>query len=161
MNMSDCENIVQAALARMDGETHPLPDHAVQEHLKACPRCREEIAELRAVLQPLNDLQRSVFTDDLWPNIETALVDTSRLKAPSWYYTVFFMFGLILVGLKVLEVYPTFLPSLLIKLLSLLVPILLFLILKENPLRIRDDLYGADSPVTLTQKEKCHVLSAD
>jgi len=158
MNRSECENVMYAALARMDGEQPQLCEKETLDHLANCQSCRDELAELTSVLQPLNEQKRRVFSHDLWSDVEAALVSPAQALPDYKYIVMFSIFGMILLVAKVLEVSPGIAPGPMIKLISIVVTIVFFCLLKQNPFQIREDLMLSHRQAPLTQDKPKELL---
>jgi len=150
-----------AALARMDGELPQLGEKEVLDHLANCQSCRDELAGLTAVFRPLNEQKRRAFPHDLWPEVEAALASPAQVLPDYNYIVMSSIFGAILLVAKVLEVSPGIAPGPLIKLISIVVTIGFFCLLRQNPFQIREDLMSShnQAPSTKTQTEDCYVSS--
>ncbi|MFC1762095.1 zf-HC2 domain-containing protein [Planctomycetota bacterium] len=163
MKTTDCENIMCAALARIDGETSPLSEEAIRNHITSCQRCRDELADLASALQPLNEQKRGMFEDDLWPEIEAGLVSPEQTSANLQQVVIFSLFGIFLLVIKALELSPAILPGPFIKCAALVVTVGFFCVLKSNPFRIQEDLNtlaGSGSSWTVREMEDNHVISS-
>ena len=58
----------------VDAELGPDEQRRVEAHLEECPRCRADEASLRALLDEVAALPRSITPDrDLWPEIADRL----------------------------------------------------------------------------------------
>ena len=161
MNQSQCENVMCAALARLDGELPPLSEKETLDHLANCQRCRDELAEITSVLQPLNKQKRREIEHDLWPAMEAIVASPAQPMSQTKYLIMFFLFGLFLLVAKIFELHPGIISGLIVKPLSILVTLLFFLLLKQNPFRIRADLAVSCTTPSFpkTTKEVSHVSS--
>jgi predicted anti-sigma-YlaC factor YlaD len=135
-----CEKVQLAAMAALDGETPPLPDQEIREHLAACAACRAEVKQLQQALAPLNRQKPCVFTKDLWPGVEAALRKQTAPAQPRREASVFAVLGLFLLACKILGVLPELGGNWLPKVLPLVAALVLFGILKQNPFHITGNL---------------------
>jgi hypothetical protein len=160
MNTTECEQVMCAALARLDGESPPLSEKETLDHLAQCQRCREELAALTSALQPLDVQTRRPFEHDLWPDM-AAQVSPGRPQAAPKVMILFGLFGLFLLTAKILELSPQMMPGLIIKPISIVGTLIFFCLLKQNPFRICADLALPYMKPTATETlmEASHVSS--
>ena len=140
MTSERCEKVRWAALAALDGETPPLSEREIQEHLATCAACRAEVAQLQRALAPLNRQKPRVFTEDVWPGVEAALRRQTAPAAPRREAYVFAVLGLFLFACKVVGVLPELGGNWLPKVLPLVAALVLFGVLKQNPFHITGNL---------------------
>jgi hypothetical protein len=74
---------------------------------------------------------------DLWPAIENRIAKRAR---PVVGWQPFALMGLLLIIYKLLEMLPTRDPGMALKLVPLVIVVLLFVLIKENPFRINTEL---------------------
>jgi len=89
--MTDPHPEIQALLDDfVDGHLEPGEARRVEEHLAACPACRDEVAGLRALIEDSRDLPREIAPSrDLWPGIASRLGGAAQPRlvpgATAWY----------------------------------------------------------------------------
>ncbi len=135
-----CEKVRLAAMAALDGETPPLSEQEIREHLAACAACRAEVQQLQRALAPLNRQKPRVFTEDVWPGVEAALRKQAAPAAPRHEVYVFAVLGLFLLACKIVGVLPGLGGNWLPKVLPLVAAVVLFGVLKQNPFHITGNL---------------------
>jgi anti-sigma factor RsiW len=81
MNTPQCDAIVLAAMAWMDGEAAPIDRAEIDVHILTCRHCASEIATLRLVAERLAPVGRSAVTADVWPAIEAQLDRTHAIPS--------------------------------------------------------------------------------
>jgi predicted anti-sigma-YlaC factor YlaD len=135
-----CEKVRLAAMAALDGETPPLSEQEIHEHLATCAACRAEVEQLQQVLAPLNRQKPRVFAEDVWPGVEAALREQAAPAQPRREAYVFVVLGLFLLACKVLGVLPELGGNWLPKALPLVAALVLFGVLKQNPFHITGNL---------------------
>ncbi len=135
-----CEKVRLAAMAALDGETPPLSEQEIHEHLAACAACRAEVEQLQRALAPLNRQTLRVFTEDVWPGVEAALRQQTAPAQPRREAFVFAVLSLFLLACKIVGVLPEMGGNRLPKVLPLVAAIVLFGVLKQNPFHITGNL---------------------
>ncbi len=135
-----CEKVRWAAMAALDGETPPLSEQEIHEHLAACAACRAEVERLQQAMAPLSRQKPRVFTEDVWPGVEAALQKQTAPAQPRREASVFAMLGLFLLACKVVGVLPELGGNWLPKVLPLAAAIVLFGVLKQNPFHVTGNL---------------------
>ncbi len=135
-----CEKVRLAAMAALDGETPPLSELEIQEHVAACAACRAEVEQLQRALAPLNRQKPRIFTEDVWPGVEAALRQQAAPAQPHREAYVFAVLGLFLFACKVVGVLPELGGNWLPKVLPLAAALALFAVLKQNPFHITGNL---------------------
>ncbi|HBR69310.1 MAG TPA: hypothetical protein DEA55_08055 [Rhodospirillaceae bacterium] len=137
MNEINCENALLAKMAEIDGEEPPLSAEQINLHLATCANCWQEIEQMQAADNLLNRQMRREQTADLWAAIETRIsaqeVAQNRWKPFAWL-------GALLVAYKVLELLPAQNFGLAFNLVPLVLIVATFVLLKENPFKINDEL---------------------
>jgi len=140
MTSERCEKVRLAAMAALDGETPPLSEQEIHEHLATCAACRAEVEQLQRVIAPLNRQKPRVFTEDVWPGVEAALRKQAAPAQPRREAYVFAVLGLFVFACKVLGVLPELGGNWLPKVLPLVAALVLFGVLKQNPFHITGNL---------------------
>lgn len=134
MKEPNCEEMLMAQLATADGEQ--LPEHAAA-HIAACANCQQQLQQLETLDQMLMSQTLSEPAVDLWPAIENRIAPSQR-AAVSW--KPFALIGLLLVIYKLVEMLPVRDPSHALKIVPLVIVVLLFVLIRENPFRINTEL---------------------
>ncbi len=81
MDTPQCDAIVVAAMALMDGETPPVDRAEIDAHMLTCRRCASEIETLRSLADRLAPVRHAAVTADVWPAIEAQLGRTDAIPA--------------------------------------------------------------------------------
>jgi predicted anti-sigma-YlaC factor YlaD len=135
MNELTCEDVLMAQMAAADGEESGFSKQQLSAHIAGCANCQHEQKQLQALDQLLAGHTLSEPRVDLWPVIEKKVARRSTL---SW--RPFALIGLLLVIYKLLEMLPARDPGMIFKLVPLVIVVLLFVFIKENPFRINTEL---------------------
>lgn len=68
----------------VDGRLDPVTVGRVEEHVRTCTQCSEELADLRALLSGVASLPREVLPgDDIWTNLRDAIEDRKHVMLPN------------------------------------------------------------------------------
>lgn len=70
-----CDEVLVAVMATLDGEEAALPAQTIDAHLQGCPRCREEVADMKAVHARLAHVDYPGPRMDLWPAINERMAE--------------------------------------------------------------------------------------
>src|ERR1043165_433204 len=135
MNELTCEDVLMAQMAAADGEESGFSKQQLSAHCSGCANCQHEQKQLQALDQLLAGPTLSEPRVDLWAVIEKKVARRSTL---SW--RPFALIGLLLVIYKLLEMLPARDPGMIFKLVPLVIVVLLFVFIKENPFRINTEL---------------------
>ena len=135
MNDLSCEDVLMAQMALADGEDPGFAQEQLTAHVAGCANCQHELKPLQALDQMLAGQAISESNVDLWPVIENRI---AKRKALGW--RPFALIGSLLVIHKLLEMLPAEDPGLAFKLVPLIIVVLLFVLIKENPFRINTEL---------------------
>ncbi len=135
-----CEKVRLAAMAALDGETPPLSEQEIREHVAACAACRAEAEQLQRAMAPLNRQKPRIFAEDVWPGVEAALQKQDAAAQSRREAHVFAVLGPFLLACKVVGVLPDLGSNWLPKVLPLAGAIALFCVLKQNPFQITGNL---------------------
>jgi anti-sigma factor RsiW len=73
MDTPQCDAIIVAAMAWMDGEAAPIDRAEIDVHILTCRHCASEIETLRSLAERLAPVSRAAVTADVWPAIEAQL----------------------------------------------------------------------------------------
>jgi len=134
MQKLNCEDVLRAQMAAADGEEPGFSKDLLAAHVAGCANCHHELDQLQALDQMLAGHTLSEPRVDLWPAIENRIAK----RAIAWQ--PFALIGLLLVIYKLLEMLPARDPGMAIKLVPLVIVVLLFVLIKENPFRINTEL---------------------
>ena len=134
MQKLNCEDVLTAQMAAADGEEPGFSKDLLAAHVAGCANCHHELEQLQALDQMLVGHTLSEPRVDLWPAIENRIAK----RAIAWQ--PFALIGLLLVIYKLLEMLPARDPGMAIKLVPLVIVVLLFVLIKENPFRINTEL---------------------
>jgi anti-sigma factor RsiW len=73
IELSRCDEVRMAALARLDGETPRLTAEEVDAHSAGCAACRAALADLTALHGSLERMDYERLEVDLWPAVRKGL----------------------------------------------------------------------------------------
>lgn len=137
MKKLSCEDVLMAQMAVADGEEPGFSKDELVAHIGACANCQHELEPLQALDQVFAAQTVAEPRVDLWPAIENRIAKHSR-SAIGW--KPFALIGLLLVIYKLVEMLPAEDPGMAFKLVPLVIVILLFVLIRENPFRINTEL---------------------
>lgn len=137
MNEINCENALLAKMAEMDGEETSFSAEQRNLHVATCEQCGQEIEQMQAADNLLKRQARREQTADLWAVIEPRL---GAQEVPQNGWKPFAWLGALLVVYKVLELLPAQTFGLAFNLVPLVLIIATFVLLKENPFKINEEL---------------------
>lgn len=139
MNKLNCEQTIISLLAEFDGEESDLSTEQVLSHLADCRACREEYEQMKSTVLLLKNQKRRQQDADLWTAIEERISAGSK-TVPEMRWQVFLLLGLLLVGYKILEIYPETDFGFFFKFTPVVIVAVLFIAVKENPFRIKTEI---------------------
>ena len=134
MKELSCEDVLMAQMAAADGEQPSFSKELLAAHMTGCANCQSELKQLLALDRVLVSQTVAEQHVDLWPTIE------KRIGKPVLGWRPFALIGLLLIIYKLLEMLPARDLGLAFKLVPLVIVILLFVFIKENPFRINTEL---------------------
>ena len=139
MNTINCEDVLLAMMALIDGEESKFSSKQIEAHSANCPNCRQEIEQMQN-LDKFFRLQKRRESDiDLWAVIRSKIMIQPKVaKESTWY--LFLPLVAFLIAFKLLEIIPEHDFGLAIKVIPLALVITLFAFLKENPFKINTKL---------------------
>lgn len=137
MNGTNCEDILMAKMAELDGEKKEISAEAMNLHLSGCENCRLEFERMQSVGNLLEKQTRREQSADLWSAIERR-IGVRNASTISW--KPFVVIGAILVIYKLLEMLPERDLGLAFKIVPLIFVAALFVFLKENPFKVNAEL---------------------
>jgi len=74
-----CQEIREQLNDYVDGELATDVEHRVEEHLAACAGCREDVRQLRSLLEAAGSLAAEIEPErDLWPGVESRIGKPER-----------------------------------------------------------------------------------
>ena len=140
VNKKYCEKIRLSAMAIQDGEVPPLSVKELDEHLKFCADCSRELEQQKIVIGLLGEQSRRFITEDVCSRV-AGTIGQSRVKLKGRQELgLFIVLGLILLVYKVIEVLPDFTPGLIVKTMPFVPVFVFFVLLKENPFKVNQNL---------------------
>jgi hypothetical protein len=134
MKELSCEDVLMAQMAAADGEETEFSKEQLAAHMRGCAHCQNELKQLLALDRVLVSHNLAEQRVDLWPAVE------NRITKPVLGWRPFALIGLLLIIYKLLEMLPARDLGLAFKLVPLVIVILLFVFIKENPFRINTEL---------------------
>ena len=137
MNELNCEDVLIAKMAEADGEVTNLSRSQMDLHIAGCESCGRELEQMQATTELLRHQSRSAIDADLWPAIEQRI---GKPKPTHSGWKIFAILAALLVAYKLLEMLPEQDPGFAFKLVPLLIVVVLFVFIKENPFRINTEL---------------------
>jgi len=129
-----------AAMAIADGYQSELSSDQIEAHLAECLDCRHEIGQLRALSSLLDAQERRQRTESVWRLVEQRLPDVAVARSTSRAWRPFMLFGVLLLGYRLVEMIPERDFGLLFKLVPVVLVIAAFSYLRENPFKIHSEL---------------------
>jgi anti-sigma factor RsiW len=133
-----CEEVLISQMAAADGEEPELTKQQLSTHIAGCANCQHELQQFRGLDQLLAGHTLSQESHvDLWPAVENRIARPARA---TFRWQPFALIGLLLVIYKLLEMLPARDPGLAFKLVPLVIVVLLFILIRENPFRINTEL---------------------
>jgi len=140
MNKNYCEKIRISAMAILDGEEPKLSTEKINEHLQSCADCRHELEQQKQIVNLLGEQKRRSFTEDVCSRIAAAIRESEAKRYAGQRLWPFVVLGLILLTYKIIEVLPGVTAGLFIKSMPLVVIIVFFSLLKQNPFKLNQNL---------------------
>ena len=128
-----CEDVLMSQMAAADGEEPEFSKQQLSTHIGSCVNCQHELHQFQALDQLLTGHTLSEPRVNLWPAIENGI-------AKGTHWRPFALIGLLLVIYKLLEMLPARDPGMAFKLVPLIIVVLLFVFIRENPFRINTEL---------------------
>lgn len=84
----DCEQIRISAMAISDGEEGPISSAQIDEHVRECAACREEVESLCDASPLPPTIRRAKSTESIWPSLESRLRDLPSVSCGSNTVTI-------------------------------------------------------------------------
>lgn len=140
MKTMNCEAVRMASSAAADGYSGPLEPAQIEEHVAQCGDCRSEIERLVELMRLLDSLNRRESKEQLWSGIEARLAAPAPAGGVSRDLRLLVPVGVVLLAYKLFEQLADRNIGFQLKLVPLLLVIVLFALLKENPFKISAEL---------------------
>ena len=137
MTKINCENVLLAMLAELDGEETEFSAEQRMQHFAECADCQREFEQIQKTDDLLKKQTRREQDADLWSAIERRI---EPKLAPRVGWQIFLVTGAFLVACKLLEMLPAEEFGWWLKIVPLIFVIALFGFLKENPFKINTEL---------------------
>ena len=137
MKELSCDDVLMAQMAVADGEEPAFSKGQLAAHTTACANCQNELTQMLALNRVLASQTVAEPQIDLWTTIENRIAKPTS-SVLGW--RPFALIGLLLVIYKLLEMLPARDPGIAFKLVPLVIVVLLFVLIKENPFRINTEL---------------------
>ena len=132
-----CEDVLISQMAVADGEEPEFSKQQLSTHIAGCANCQHELKQLQALDHLLTGHTLSEPDVDLWPAIENRI---AKRTSAAFRWQPFALIGLLLVIYKLLEMLPARDLGMAFKLVPLVIVVLLFVFIRENPFRINTEL---------------------
>jgi hypothetical protein len=140
MKTVNCEAVRIASSAASDGYRGPLDPAQIEDHLAQCRDCRSEVEQLSELMRLLDSAKRRQSNEQLWGDIEARLAAQAPVGGVSRDLRLLLPVGVVLLAYKLFEQLADRNIGFQIKLVPLLLVIVLFALLKENPFKISAEL---------------------
>ena len=80
----DCEDVLVAVMATLDGETPLLAADRIESHLARCSRCREAVEPMKGLQQQLAAMTLPGPAIDVWPAVERQIGAGRSARHAPW-----------------------------------------------------------------------------
>ena len=140
MDTQNCEAVRMASSAALDGQLGLLEPAQVEDHLGRCSDCRAEVERVAELMGLLDSQKRRASSDQLWSGIEARLAMPAQTSRASRDFRLLVPTVVVLLGYKFFEQLSVHNTGFQMKLVPLLLVIVLFAVLKENPFKINAEL---------------------
>lgn len=135
MNETNCENILMAKMAELEGEKTEISAENVNLHFSICENCRNEFAQMQNIGDLFKAQTRHEANPNLWSAIDEQITEKKSLSAKPFVFL-----GIFLLVYRLLELLSEGGFSLAIKMIPVIFIIALFVFIKENPFKINTEL---------------------
>jgi len=132
-----CEDVLMSQMATADGEQPEFSMQQLSTHIATCANCQHELKQSQVLDQLLAGHTLSEARVELWPAIENRI---AKRSSSAFHWRPFALIGLLLVVYKLLEMLPARDLGMAFKLVPLVIVVLLFVFIRENPFRINTEL---------------------
>lgn len=136
MSILNCEDMLMLKMAEADGE-HIEISNETKIHFEQCKNCRREFEQVHGFDRLFNAHTRLEQHIEVWPLIGERISSSNRKQIAWWPFGVV---AIILVGSKLFEMLPEHAPGFAIKIVPLVIAIILFVLIRENPFRLNSEL---------------------
>jgi anti-sigma factor RsiW len=123
-----------------DGCKPRLSPGEIETHIADCASCRDELAQMKAVMGLLDSQKRRELPANIWSAVERRLERGAPQKTTRATWQVFIALALLLAGYKFIELAAERDFGLAFKVVPLLIAVAVFLAIKENPFKINVEL---------------------
>ena len=127
-------------MAISDGELPQLSELQIKEHVESCTDCRVELEKQKYAIELLDGQKRRPYDVDVWSGIKPVIEQSAIRPMHRLQLWMFAALGLILFTYKIIEVLPVFTPGVVVKLTSLVIVFVFFVLLRQNPFAINQNL---------------------
>ena len=141
MNKEYCEKVRLSVMAMSDGEQSQLPESDINEHLLTCSECRDVIEQLQIASGMLKAQKRKTYEVNILDEVQPILMNAKMLSEPSSRSVSFIIFGFVMLILKIIDLSPVFTTEIIVKVISIFVVIVFFVLIKQNPFAINQNLH--------------------
>lgn len=132
----NCEEVLLAKMAEIDGESNGVSFEDAEAHIADCDNCRREIAELGKLNDIFERHQRVERHVNVWPVVQGRIA--ARPGTASW--RVFGVLAIFLAASKVIGMFFENDGAWLFGLVPLALAAMLFALLRENPFKVNTEL---------------------
>ena len=140
MKKEYCEKIRISAMAISDGERPLLSELQIIEHIESCEDCRVELEQQKYATELLDGQERRSYDVDVWSGIKPVIEQSAIRPKHRLQLWMFAALGLVLFAYKIIEVLPVFTPGVVVKLMSLVIVFVFFVLLRQNPFVVSQNL---------------------
>ena len=131
-----CEKVRLSAMAISDGQQPLVSQEEIIKHVSSCSDCRTAIEQLKNVAELLEGKKRQFYEVNIVREVETALSTAKMSPGYSEYLVHFTALGLVLFIMKIVGISPALTTAGIAKFLTILVVIVFFILIKQNPFTI-------------------------
>lgn len=139
MSELNCESVCMAVMAMADGYRCALSSDQIRAHLEHCRDCREEVAKLQGLSRLLDSQERRQQVANTWTSIEARLPAPPTRSASAHRLPLATLGGLLL-AYRLIEMLPDRNLDWLFRLLPVILVVVAFGYLKENPFKVNPEL---------------------
>ena len=140
MNKEYCEKVRISAMAISDGQQPLLQEKEITEHIKSCNDCRIAIEQLESSTSILNNAERREYDIDISQEMEQSLSSIAKQYTQRSFAYYFTGLGIALLILKIFELAPDVTTAIIVKFVSILVIVMFFIFVKQNPFAINQNI---------------------
>ena len=140
MTRPNCEIVCMSAMALEEGGVSELSAEQIEVHLADCSDCRREGQQMRSFASFLDGQKRKQQTEDVWMQVEQRLPHALPTPSASRVGYSFVILGLLLLGYRLIEMISDRHFGLLFRLVPILLVMIAFSYVRENPFTINSEL---------------------